>query len=166
MAHAGDFWSAIARFSKLDIQWNESRAVENGDVMERARFFPDAQLNFTANVLRHEATQPAIVFRNERGERRQLDFGDLTRDVERVARGLAAAGVGQGDRVAGLLPNIPETVIAALAAARLGATWSSCSPDFGLKSVLDRFGQIQPKVLFVADGYYYAGKTFETVNGR
>ena len=162
LTNAGEFWSAVARFAKLDIQWNESTAVENGAAMEGARFFPDAQLNFTSNILHHDAAQSAIVFRNERGERRQLDYGELSREVERVARGLAAAGVGPGDRVAGFLPNIPEAVIAALAAARLGAIWSSCSPDFGLKSVLDRFGQIQPTVLFAADGYYYGGKIFES----
>ena len=164
LAQPGDFWLAVARFCKLDIQWNDSPALADGHDMEHARFFPDAQLNFTANVLRHDAAQPAIVFRNERGARRELDYGELKREVERIARGLAAAGVGQGDRVAGYLPNIPEAVIAALATIRIGAIWSSCSPDFGLQSVLDRFGQIQPKVLFAADGYHYAGKTFESLS--
>ena len=164
LASPGEFWSAVARFSGLDIEWNESPALINAHHMEQARFFPDARLNFTANILRHDAAQNAIVFRNERGERRELDFGELGSEVERIARGLAAAGVGQGDRVAGFLPNIPEAVIAALATIRLGAIWSSCSPDFGLQSVLDRFGQIQPKVLFAADGYHYAGKTFRSLS--
>ncbi len=162
LAQPGDFWMAVARFSSLDIQWNASPALAHGNDMEHARFFPDATLNFAANLLRHDATGSAIVFRNERGERRELDFGELGAQVEQVAGHLAAAGVGQGDRVAGFLPNIPEAVIAALATIRLGAIWSSCSPDFGLHSVLDRFCQIQPKVLFAADGYHYAGKTFRT----
>ena len=161
LARPGEFWSALARYAGLDIQWNDSRDVVGQD-MEHARFFPDARLNFTANILRHDAAQPAIVFRNERGQRRELNYGQLTAEVERIARGLAAAGVGPGDRVAGFLPNLAEAVIAALATIRLGAIWSSCSPDFGLQSVLDRFGQIQPKVLFAADGYYYAGKIFES----
>jgi acetoacetyl-CoA synthetase len=162
LARPGDFWSAVARYTGLDIQWNDSPVLENSQDMERARFFPKAQLKFTANLLRHDAALPAIVFRNERGARSQLSYGELTLEVERVARGLVAAGVGQGDRVAGFLPNLPEAVVAALATIRLGAIWSSCSPDFGLQSVLDRFGQIQPKVLFAADGYFYAGKTFES----
>jgi acetoacetyl-CoA synthetase len=162
LASPGDFWNSIARFSNLDIHWHGSLAIAAAHDMEHARFFPDASLNFTANVLRHPASLPAIVFRNERGARRQLDFGGLSAEVDRIARGLAAAGVGPGDRVAGFLPNIPEAVIAALATARLGAIWSSCSQDFGLQGVLDRFGQIAPKVLFAADGYYYAGKTLQS----
>ena len=99
------------------------------------------------------------MFRNERGARRELSYRELRAEVARVAAGLRAAGVVPGDRVAGFLPNLPEAVIAMLATASLGAIWSSCSPDFGVHGVLDRFGQIAPKVLFTADGYFYAGKT-------
>src|SRR5581483_7543458 len=121
------------------------------------------RLNFAENLLRHDDDHAAIVFVNERGVRRQLTHRELRREVARVAAGLRAAGIAEGDRVAGLLPNLPETAIAMLATASLGATWSSCSPDFGMHGVLDRFGQIAPKVLFTADGYYYAAKTLDSL---
>jgi acetoacetyl-CoA synthetase len=133
--------------------------------MPGARFFPAAQLNFAANLLRFDDEQPALVFRNERGARRTLSYRALRAEVARVAAGLESAGVVAGDRVAGFLPNLPESVIAMLATASLGAIWSSCSPDFGVSGVLDRFGQIQPKVLFTADGYFYAGKRIESLAG-
>ncbi|MGH8277105.1 MAG: acetoacetate--CoA ligase, partial [Steroidobacteraceae bacterium] len=121
------------------------------------------RLNFAANLLRFGDQQPALIFRNERGERRSLSFRELREEVARVADGLAAAGVVAGDRVAGFLPNLPEAAIAMLATASLGAAWSSCSPDFGVHGVLDRFAQIEPKVLFTADGYYYAGKKLDSL---
>jgi acetoacetyl-CoA synthetase len=122
------------------------------------RWFPWARLNFAENLLRYADDRPAIVFWNEEGRQRQLTYSELSREAARVAAALAASGVVEGDRVAGFLPNIPETVIAMLGTTWLGAIWSSCSPDFGVQGVLDRFGQIQPKVLFYADGYRYAGK--------
>jgi acetoacetyl-CoA synthetase len=122
------------------------------------RWFPWARLNFAENLLRYTDERPAIVFWNEEGRQRVLTYSQLLREAARVAAGLAAAGVTGGDRVAGFLPNIPETVIAMLGTTWLGAIWSSCSPEFGVDGVLDRFGQIQPKVLFYADGYRYAGK--------
>ena len=126
--------------------------------MPGARFFPNARLNFAANLLKFDDDQPALVFRNERGTRSSLSYRELRVVVGRIADGLRTAGVVAGDRVVGFLPNIPEAVIAMLAATSLGAIWSSCSPDFGVHGVLDRFGQITPKVLFTADGYFYAGK--------
>jgi acetoacetyl-CoA synthetase len=131
--------------------------------MPGGRFFPEARLNFAENLLRYSDDQLALVFRNERGTRKALSYRDLHDEVARVAAGLRAAGVVTGDRVAGFLPNLPETVIAMLAAASLGATWSSCSPDFGVHGVIDRFGQIAPKVLFTTDGYFYAGKTLDSL---
>jgi acetoacetyl-CoA synthetase len=128
-----------------------------------ARFFPNARLNFAENLLRYDDEEPALVFRNERGARRVLSYRELRQAVARVADGLRAAGVVAGDRVAAFVPNIPETVIAMLAATSIGATWSSCSPDFGAHGVVDRFGQIAPKVLFTADGYFYAGKTLDSL---
>ena len=110
------------------------------------------------------ATPAAIIAIDERGRRRELSRDALRTDVARVAAALRAAGVKPGDRVAGFLPNIPEAVVAALATAAVGAIWSSCSPDFGTKGVLDRFGQIEPRVLFVADGYTYAGKTVDCLD--
>ncbi len=132
--------------------------------MPGARFFPDARLNFAENLLRYDDEQPALVFRNERGARKVLAYKDLREAVARIAAGLRAAGVVAGDRVAAFTPNLPETMIAMLAATSLGATWSSCSPDFGVRGVVDRFGQIAPKVLFTADGYFYAGKTLDSLS--
>jgi acetoacetyl-CoA synthetase len=125
------------------------------------RWFTGARLNFAENLLRHDGDDDALVFWNEAGRRRRLSRHELRREVAAAAAAFAALGVGPGDRVAGFLPNLPEAVIAMLAAASLGATWSSCSPDFGTNGVLDRFGQIRPKVLVCADGYRYAGKAID-----
>jgi acetoacetyl-CoA synthetase len=127
------------------------------------RWFPGARLNFAENLLRYRDDRPAIVFWNERGRQRVLSFAELGQQVGRVAAALRADGVVPGDRVAGFLPNMPEAVIAMLATASLGAIWSSCSPDFGANGVIDRFGQIQPRVLFCADGYRYAGKEIDSL---
>ncbi len=125
------------------------------------RWFTGARLNFAENLLRRSGEGEALVFWNELGRQRALTWAELEREVTRVAAALRGAGVGVGDRVAGYLPNLPETVIAMLATASLGAVWSSCSPDFGVNGVLDRFGQIAPKALFCADGYRYAGKEID-----
>lgn len=125
------------------------------------RWFPGARLNFAENLLRRRDDGLAIVAWDERGRRSAISFAELHERVERLAAAFAAAGVTVGDRVAGFLPNIPEAVVAMLAATRLGAIWSSCSPDFGVKGVLDRFGQIAPKVFVCADGYRYDGKELD-----
>jgi acetoacetyl-CoA synthetase len=127
------------------------------------RWFPGVRLNFAENLLRYNDDQPAIVFWNEGGRQRELSYRELNATVARVAQALADEGITIGNRVAGFLPNLPETVIAMLATTSLGAIWSSCSPDFGAGGVLDRFGQIQPKVLFCADGYRYAGKEIDSL---
>jgi acetoacetyl-CoA synthetase len=127
------------------------------------RWFPGARLNFAENLLRYDDDRAALVFWNELGRQRELSYRELKAQVAAVATALAAEGVVAGDRVAGFLPNLPETVIAMLATTSLGAIWSSCSPDFGAQGVLDRFGQIQPKVLFCADGYRYAGKEIDSL---
>ncbi len=158
LAEPEAFWSELARFADVRADWGTGPVLENPHAMPGARFFPSARLNFAANLLKFDDEQPALVFRNERGARSTLSYRELRAEVGRVADGLRAAGVVAGDRVAGFLPNIPEAVIAMLAATSLGAIWSSCSPDFGVHGVLDRFGQIAPKVLFTADGYFYASK--------
>lgn len=126
-------------------------------------WFPGARLNFSENLLRGRGSSPAIIFRDERGARREVSHDALASEVARIAGALRAAGVRPGDRVAGFLPNIPEAVVAMLAAASCGAVWSSCSPDFGAAGVLDRFGQIEPRILFVADGYRYNGKEIDSL---
>jgi acetoacetyl-CoA synthetase len=125
------------------------------------RWFTGARLNFAENLLRHDGERDALVFWNERGRQSSLTRRELRREVAAAAAAFAAMGIGPGDRVAGYLPNLPETVIAMLAATSLGAIWSSCSPDFGANGVLDRFGQIRPRLLVCADGYRYAGKEID-----
>src|SRR5580700_4698057 len=163
LAEPEHFWSELARFADVRAEWGTGPVIEHPGRMPGARFFPGARLNFAANLLKFDDDQPALVFRNERGTRRTLSYRELRTQVARVADGLRGVGVVAGDRVAGFLPNLPEAAIAMLAAASVGATWSSCSPDFGVRGVLDRFGQIQPKVLFTADGYFYAGKTLDSL---
>ena len=157
------FWTELARFADVRAEWGSGPVIEHPQRMPGARFFPDARLNFAENLLRYRDEHLAVVFTNERGARRTLSYRQLRDEVARVATGLAQAGVGIGDRVAGYLPNLPESLIAMLATSSLGATWSSCSPDFGVHGVLDRFGQIEPKVLFTADGYFYSGKTLDSL---
>src|SRR5579883_2841305 len=163
IARPEEFWTELARFADIRADWGAGPVLENRERMPGARFFPNARLNFADNLLRHRDDDAAIVFLNERGTRRQISHRELPQEVARIAAGLRAAGVAEGDRVAGFLPNLPETTIAMLATASLGAIWSSCSPDFGVRGVLDRFGQIAPKVLFTADGYFYAGKTLDSL---
>ena len=127
------------------------------------RWFPGARLNFAENLLRFRDARPALVFWNEHGRQRELSYAELQEQVAVVADALGEHGIVPGDRVAGFLPNLPETVIAMLATTSLGAVWSSCSPDFGAHGVLDRFGQIRPRVLFCADGYRYAGKEIDSL---
>jgi acetoacetyl-CoA synthetase len=127
------------------------------------RWFSGARLNFTENLLRFADDRPAVVFWNERGRQRAVSYRELGAEVARVTEALRAHGIAPGDRIAGFLPNMPEAVIAMLATASLGAIWSSCSPDFGANGVLDRFGQIRPRVLFCADGYLYAGKRVDSL---
>jgi len=154
------FWSAVWEYAGVR---GERRGVVLADAnrMPGARFFPDATLNFADNVLRIRDERPAIVASTEAGDDRVVSGSDLVRDVARMAAALRAAGVQAGDRVGGVLANVPEAVIAALGAAAVGAVWSSCSPDFGVQGILDRFGQIEPVVLVGVDGYRYGGKRFD-----
>jgi acetoacetyl-CoA synthetase len=163
IARPDAFWEALWDFAGVAGERGAGPALEDGDRMPGARWFPGARLNFAENLLQGADAEPAIVFRSERGERREVAWRELRASVARIAAGLARDGVGPGDIVAGFLPNLPEAVIAMLAAASLGATWTSCSPDFGIQGVLDRFGQVRPKVLFSADGYFYAGKTVDSL---
>ena len=156
------FWRELWDFCEIVGDPGE-RVLVDGDQMPGARWFPEARLNFAENLLRRSDDAPALIFRSESGQRRELSFAELRDAVARFAQALSGFGVAPGDRVAGMLPNLPETIAAMLAAASLGALWSSCSPDFGPRGVLDRFGQIEPKVLLVADGYFYGGKRFDSL---
>jgi acetoacetyl-CoA synthetase len=157
------FWAGLWEFCSV-IGDQGSRIAIDLDRMPGARFFPDARLNFTENVLRRRDDALAIFAMTEAGVERRLTYRELAGDVGRAAQALRATGVTKGDRVCGMVANIPEAIIAALAAASLGAVWSSCSPDFGVRGVLDRFGQIGPKVLVAVDGYDYGGKHFDCVD--
>ena len=163
-------WSIAEREAFWNLVWEfcDARGARkgptllDGDRMPGARWFPEAKLNFAENLLRKRDDSDAIVFWGEDKIRKRFSSKDLYDLVSRLSQALAAAGVKKGDRVAGYLPNLPESAAAMLATASLGAVWSSCSPDFGVQGVLDRFGQIEPKVFFCADGYLYGGKQFET----
>ncbi|MEO8227711.1 MAG: acetoacetate--CoA ligase [Gemmatimonadota bacterium] len=165
------FWREVWRFTGVIADerpgldpWNEvAVGMDRMQPPDAAgpRWFSGARLNFAENLLRHDDDRLAITFSNELGRQRELSARELRTEVAGCAAGLAALGIGPGDRVAGFLPNLPEAIIAMLATASLGAVWSSCSPDFGAKGVLDRFGQIRPRVLIVADGYRYAGKEID-----
>ena len=157
------FWFEVAHFADVKADWAAAPVLENGHQMPGARWFPGARLNYAENLLHYRDDHPALIAYDERGQRRVLSYRQLCTEVARVASGLKEIGVQPGDRVVGFLPNIPEAVIAMLAATSLGAIWSSCSPDFGIAGVLDRFGQIEPKVIFTADGYHYAGKTLDSI---
>jgi acetoacetyl-CoA synthetase len=157
------FWEAIWDFGGVVAETRGNRAVDDLGRMPGARFFPDARLNFAENLLRESANRDAIVFHAEDRIRRTMTRDDLRAEVARTAAALRAEGVAAGDRVGGYMPNMPEAIVAALAAASIGAIWSSCSPDFGVQGVLDRFGQIEPKVLVGADGYVYGGKTHDSL---
>lgn len=155
-----EFWQTL--WDELGLIGDRGeRILSDRDKMPGACFFPDGSVNFAENMLRHTGSEPAIIFRREDGLRRSLTRDELRGLVARIATALVEAGVERGDRVAGYLPNIPEAMACKLAAASIGAVWSSCSPDFGVRGVTDRFGQIEPRILFSVDGYKYAGKSLD-----
>jgi len=155
-----DFWALLWRFGEVRGEPGARRLVDPGR-MPGAKWFPEGRLNFAENLLRDRGDGDAIIFWGEDRIKRRLTHKNLFDLVSRLSQALTDAGVKKGDRVAGYLPNLPEATAAMLAAASLGAVWSSCSPDFGVQGVLDRFGQIEPKVLFCADGYLYSGKEYD-----
>ncbi|TAN10365.1 MAG: acetoacetate--CoA ligase [Rhizobiaceae bacterium] len=154
------FWKLVWDFCGV-IGESGERIMVDGAKMPGASFFPDARLNFAENLLRRTGRDEAIVFRGEDKVERRLSWDELHALVSRLQQFLRSEGVKAGDRVAGMMPNMPETIAAMLAASSIGAVWSSCSPDFGEKGVLDRFGQIEPVIFFAPDGYWYAGKRID-----
>ena len=155
------FWKALSEFCDIRFSTPPDTILRRPDDIMNAGWFDGGRLNYAENLLRHGGGREALVFVAENGARRALSFDELREAVAGVAAGLKRAGVLKGDRVGAYLPNCPEAIIAMLATASIGAIWSSCSPDFGVTGVVDRFGQIEPRVLFTADAYFYNGKRFE-----
>jgi len=157
------FWREVWTFCDVIADTQGDVVLEHRDRMPGARWFPQARLNFAENLLRRRDRETALVFWGEDRIKSSITYAELHHEVSRLAQALRVAGVKAGDRVAGYMPNIPGAVIAMLAATSIGAIWSSCSPDFGTQGVLDRFGQIEPRILFSADGYFYNGKTIDVL---
>jgi acetoacetyl-CoA synthetase len=161
VANSEDFWTALIEYGDLKAStWGET-VLANPTKMPGAKFFPDAKLNFAENLLKRDDDSDALIFWGEDKVKTRISWCDLNIAVSKFSQALRAQGVGKGDRVCGYMPNMPETVIAMLATATIGATWSSASPDFGVQGVEDRFGQIEPKVMITVDGYYYNGKSHD-----
>ncbi len=161
--HIPEFWEAMWDFARVKASEPYTEVVDDLTKMPGAKWFEGARLNFAENLLRYRDDHTALIFKGEAQAPTRMTYAELYREVARVAKSLKDAGVQVGDRVTGFMPNMPETIIAMLAATSLGATWSSCSPDFGMKGVLDRFGQIRPKVLFTANGYSFKGRNFDSL---
>ena len=157
------FWESVWEFCEVKYSTPYSEIVDDTSKMPGAKWFTGSQLNYAENLLRFKDSKPAIIFKGENQNPSILTYHDLNEEVKKVAYALRNMGIVKGDRVAGFIPNMPEAVIAMLASASIGAIWSSSSPDFGIKGVLDRFAQIEPKVLFAADGYFYNGKRFNSL---
>ena len=152
-----EFWRFIIEFCKVEGEWNGP--IYEGENIFSAQWFPQSKLNFAENMLKNRSDNEALIFRCEDRISKTLSFAELYNQVSKTAQHLKELGVTKGDRVAGFLPNFAGSIVAMLATASVGAIWSSCSPDFGEQGVIDRFGQIEPKVLFCVDGYFYNGKT-------
>jgi len=153
------FWLKLWEFCGVVAETRGKPVLVDGDKMPGGRFFPDARLNYAENLLRKNDDDPALIFWGEDKIKTAMTWRQLNAYVAQTHRALAGAGIKPGDRVCAVVPNHPETIVAFLATASLGAIWSSCSPDFGERGILDRFGQIEPKLLFTCDAYFYAGKT-------
>ena len=158
-----EFWSDVWDFCGVIASRRGSSVLVDGDKMPGAHWFPEARLNFAENLMRRGDRGDAFVLWDERGFRRRVSFAELYSDVSRAVQALQVLGLRAGDRAAAFIPNIPEAGMLALAALSQGIVWSSCSPDFGVDGVVERFGQIEPKVLFCADGYRYNGQEHDTL---
>ncbi|HNP35457.1 MAG TPA: acetoacetate--CoA ligase [Woeseiaceae bacterium] len=163
VSNPASFWESLCDFCDVRFVAPATASLSRPDNIMHAGWFAGSTLNYAEHLLRSSGTRAALIFCGEDGTRRELSFDQLHTAVTEIAAGLEAAGVRQGDRVGAYLPNCPEAIIAMLATASIGAIWSSCSPDFGSHGVVDRFGQIEPKVLFAANGYHYNGKRIDSL---
>ena len=160
-----DFWELFWQFANIKASKKGNVTLLHADKMPGAQWFPGTRLNYAENLLNHRNSHSSsIIFHGENGTTRHMSSAGIHQRVSQLAQALRNDSVKPGDRIAGVLPNIPEAIIAMLATACLGAIWTSCSPDFGIPAIVDRFKQIKPKVLFVSDGYYFNGKEFDRLN--
>jgi acetoacetyl-CoA synthetase len=164
ISHRKEFWASIWDFGGIIASQPYEEVLQDSPSMIGAKWFQGARLNFAQNLLRYRDDHVAMVFKGEGQPTVRMTYAQLYAEVAGMARALRETGVSQGDRVAGYVPNMIQTVVAMLATTSIGAIWSSCSPDFGIKGVLDRFGQIEPKVLFTANGYFYNGKAHDSLD--
>ena len=158
-----EFWKTMWEFAEIKYSKPYDQVVDDLSKMPGAKWFSGARLNFAENLLRYRNDRIALIFKGEAQAAVKMTYAELYNEVAQVAKSLRDEGVQAGDRVVGFMPNMPQTIIAMLAATSLGAVWSSCSPDFGIKGVLDRFGQIKPKVLFTANGYSFKGNKIDSL---
>ena len=163
VADIANFWQEIWQLGGVISTTPATSLLEDGNKMPGAKWFAGSKINFAENLLKYRDDRTALVFRGEDGARQSLSYAELYQRVAQLSSALRQHGIEQGDRVAGFMPNVIDTVVAMLAAASIGAVWSSCSPDFGINGVLDRFGQIKPRILFTTDGYFYNGKTLNSL---
>lgn len=163
ISHSEQFWDQIWQASSLVSSHKGEVVLQDNGHMQRAKWFPEAQLNFAANLLKFRHDSSALIYSGEDGARQEISYAQLYQRVAQLASGLKKYELKPGDRVAGFMPNVIDTVVAMLATTSLGAVWSSCSPDFGINGVVDRFGQIAPRILFTTDGYFYNGKTLNSL---
>ena len=164
ISNISDFWKSIWEFMTIECSSNYKQVVDDINKMPGAKWFEGARFNFAENLLRFRSNKPAIHFQSENNSHKTISYNELYLEVEKLASSLRKMGIESGDRIVGYMPNIPETIIAMLATTSIGAIWSSCSPDFGIQGVLDRFIQIKPKIIFAADGYFYNGKLFNSID--
>ena len=161
--HIPEFWSSMWEFAEIKHSVSYREVVDDPTKMPGAHWFSGARLNFAENLLRYRDGHTALIFKGEGQPSIRLTYAQLYEEVARIAKSLRDMGIQAGDRVVGFMPNMPQATIAMLAATSIGAVWSSCSPDFGIKGVLDRFGQIKPRVIFTADGYFFKGKRLDSL---
>ena len=164
ISNINDFWKAIWEFMAIKCSSNYNQVVDDENKMPGAKWFDGLLFNFAENLLRIKSDKAAIIFQSENADSKIISYNELYDEVEKVASTLRKMGIKNGDRIVGIMPNLAETVIAMLATTSIGAIWSSCSPDFGTQGILDRFTQINPKIIFASDGYFYKGKSFDSLN--
>jgi len=162
--NVADFWAATWKFVEIKASQKYTKVVDDLRKFPGTKWFVSAKLNFAENLLRHRDSHLAFIFKGETQKSARMTYSELYDSVVRLSKALRKIDVGVGDRVAAYMPNLIETAVAMLAATSIGAIWSSCGSELGPKAVLDRFGQIEPKVLFTVDGYYYKGKTFDVLS--